>query len=116
MRAKPGQTIIEKFEAHSDVGFSVVLLTPDNVGGLKDGPQRPRPRQNVILALPAYPDYRSRGHDAGIARSSILAPYPTLRALKPASASKKKPRAGRGNHPIQGIVTVHRRPGMAYSG
>jgi len=46
-----GQTIIEKFEAHSDVGFAVVLLTPDDVGGLKDGPQRPRARQNVILEL-----------------------------------------------------------------
>jgi predicted nucleotide-binding protein len=46
-----GRTIIEKFEAHSDVGFAVVLLTPDDVGGLKDGPQRPRARQNVVLEL-----------------------------------------------------------------
>ena len=46
-----GRTIIEKFEAHSDVGFAVVLLTPDDVGGLKNGLQRPRARQNVILEL-----------------------------------------------------------------
>jgi predicted nucleotide-binding protein len=46
-----GRTIIEKFEAHSDVGFAVVLITADDVGGLKDGPQRPRARQNVILEL-----------------------------------------------------------------
>jgi hypothetical protein len=46
-----GRTIIEKFEAHSDVGFAVVLFTPDDVGGFKDGPQRPRARQNVILEL-----------------------------------------------------------------
>lgn len=46
-----GRTIIEKFEAHSDVGFAVVLITPDDVGGLREGPQRPRARQNVILEL-----------------------------------------------------------------
>ncbi len=28
-----GLTIIEKFEVHSDVGFAVVLLTPDDFGG-----------------------------------------------------------------------------------
>ena len=50
-KANEGQTIIEKFEAHSDVGFAVILITPDDVGGLKDGPQRPRARQNVVLEL-----------------------------------------------------------------
>jgi Predicted nucleotide-binding protein containing TIR-like domain len=29
-----GRTIIEKFEAYSDVSFAVVLLTPDDQGGL----------------------------------------------------------------------------------
>jgi predicted nucleotide-binding protein len=47
-----GQTVIEKFEKHGDVGFAVVLLTPDDVGGLKgEELQRPRARQNVILEL-----------------------------------------------------------------
>jgi predicted nucleotide-binding protein len=32
-----GQTIIEKFEKHSDVSFAVVLLTPDDFGGKPDG-------------------------------------------------------------------------------
>jgi predicted nucleotide-binding protein len=50
-KANEGRTIIEKFEAHSDVGFAVVLITADDVGGLKDGPQRLRARQNVILEL-----------------------------------------------------------------
>ena len=27
-----GRTVIEKFEAHSDVAFAVVLFTPDDVG------------------------------------------------------------------------------------
>lgn len=51
-QANQGRTIIEKFERHGDeVGFAVVLLTPDDVGGAKDGPQQSRPRQNVILEL-----------------------------------------------------------------
>jgi predicted nucleotide-binding protein len=46
-----GRTIIEKFEQHSDVGFAVALLTPDDVGGLADEPAklRLRARQNVVL-------------------------------------------------------------------
>lgn len=47
-----GRTIIEKFEGYSDVGFAVVLLTPDDIGGLNDSGKsdlNPRPRQNVVL-------------------------------------------------------------------
>ena len=47
-----GQTIIEKFERHADVGFAVVLLTPDDMGGIAPGSNlQPRARQNVILEL-----------------------------------------------------------------
>lgn len=49
-----GQTIIEKFEGNSDVGFAVVLLTGDDRGGTLAVPcdkQQPRARQNVILEL-----------------------------------------------------------------
>ena len=47
-----GQTIIEKFERHADVGFAVVLLTPDDMGGVAPGSDlQPRARQNVILEL-----------------------------------------------------------------
>lgn len=48
-----GRTIIEKFEAHADVSFAIVLLTPDDLGCPKDRPDqlRPRARQNVILEL-----------------------------------------------------------------
>ena len=45
-----GRTIIEKFEDFSNVGFAVVLCTPDDVGSLaSEDDLRPRPRQNVIL-------------------------------------------------------------------
>lgn len=49
-----GLTIIEKIERFSDVGFAVVLLSPDDVGYSKaDGHDaaRPRARQNVVLEL-----------------------------------------------------------------
>jgi predicted nucleotide-binding protein len=50
-KANQGRTVIEKVEAHSDVGFAVVLLTPDDEGCLKGGTLQPRPRQNVLLEL-----------------------------------------------------------------
>ncbi|MBS1164593.1 MAG: hypothetical protein H6R00_618 [Proteobacteria bacterium] len=50
-QANQGRTIIEKIEAHGDVGFAVVLLTPDDVGAMVGGEQKPRARQNVILEL-----------------------------------------------------------------
>lgn len=46
-----GRTIIEKFEEYAQVGFAVVLCTPDDVGALEseqDTP-KPRPRQNVVF-------------------------------------------------------------------
>lgn len=52
-QANKGRTIIEKFEDLADVAFAVVLLTPDDMGGLKDEQTEPksRARQNVILEL-----------------------------------------------------------------
>jgi len=50
-QANQGRTIIEKIEAHGDVGFAVVLLTPDDVGGKAGEEFRSRVRQNVLLEL-----------------------------------------------------------------
>lgn len=50
-----GETIIEKIERYSDsAGFAIVLITPDDVGGLEseaDDEQNPRARQNVVFEL-----------------------------------------------------------------
>ena len=52
-----GGTWLDRLYQHSDVGFAVVLLTPDDVGAAerdrKDGayPLKPRARQNVIFEL-----------------------------------------------------------------
>jgi hypothetical protein len=50
-QANQGRTVIEKVVAHSDVGFAVVLLTPDDEGGLKGEVPQARARQNVVLEL-----------------------------------------------------------------
>jgi len=51
-QANRGKTIIEKIEANSDVGFAVVLLTPDDLGKAQSANDLlPRARQNVILEL-----------------------------------------------------------------
>jgi predicted nucleotide-binding protein len=53
-----GRTIIEKFEHYSDVGFAVVLLTPDDVGEtarrFQEGGESSlvkRARQNVVFEM-----------------------------------------------------------------
>lgn len=48
-----GRTIIEKFEDYSNVGFAIVLLTPDDNGSSIDEPNgvKRRARQNVIFEL-----------------------------------------------------------------
>lgn len=48
-----GRTIIEKFEANTNVCFAIVLLTPDDIGHPRDDASKakPRARQNVILEL-----------------------------------------------------------------
>jgi len=48
-----GRTIIEKFEDYSNVGFAIVLMTPDDVGSAIDDKEnlKPRARQNVVFEL-----------------------------------------------------------------
>lgn len=50
-QASSGRTIIEKIEQHTDVGFAVVLYTPDDVGNSKGeaGNLQLRARQNVVF-------------------------------------------------------------------
>lgn len=53
-QASGGRTVIEKLEHYSNVGFAVVLVTPDDIGGPIDTDAtdlKPRARQNVIAEL-----------------------------------------------------------------
>ena len=47
-----GRTIIEKLESYSNVGFAVILLSPDDVGrSAREKELKARARQNVIAEL-----------------------------------------------------------------
>lgn len=50
-QANQGKTIIEKIDVYGNVGFAVVLLTPDDEGCARGERPSPRARQNVILEL-----------------------------------------------------------------
>jgi predicted nucleotide-binding protein len=50
-QASQGRTVVEKLEAHASVGFAIVLLTPNDVGGPDPQHLQPRARQNVVLEL-----------------------------------------------------------------
>lgn len=67
-----GQTVIEKFERNSDVGFAIVLLTPDDVGGVDSSNLRPRARQNVVLELGYFVGKLGRASVCAIVRGSGL--------------------------------------------
>jgi len=72
-----GRTIIEKFEAHADVAFAVVLLTPDDVGGPKSAEGlnlRPRARQNVIFELGFFIGKLSRKRVAALVVDHVETP------------------------------------------
>lgn len=72
-----GRTIIEKFEDHaSNVGYAVVLLTPDDVGKL-DGsasPEQKRARQNVLFELGYFAGKLGRGKVCLLKRGELEIP------------------------------------------
>lgn len=48
-----GNTLIEKFEDNSEVGYAVILCSQDDIGYAKNNPEqaKPRARQNVVFEL-----------------------------------------------------------------
>ncbi|HSS48379.1 MAG TPA: nucleotide-binding protein [Thermoanaerobaculia bacterium] len=85
-QADRGQTLIEKFEANSDVGYAFILLTPDEVAYLKsqesssdaDRIKEKRARPNVIFEFGYFVGKLGRGrvcclHTGGVTLPSDLA-------------------------------------------
>ena len=69
-----GHTIIEKFTDYSDVGFAVVLLTADDVGGVKGSTAKqlsPRARQNVVFELGYFIGRLGRSKVCALHESSV---------------------------------------------
>ena len=72
-----GRTIIEKFEQHAQVGFAIVLLTPDDAGSLQgdeNEPIRPRARQNVIFELGFFIGRLGREHVCALTKREVEIP------------------------------------------
>lgn len=70
-----GKHVMEKLEAHSGVGFAVVLLTPDDVGRAgKEEKLRARARQNVILELGYFMAKIGRARVAALCAEGVEQP------------------------------------------
>jgi predicted nucleotide-binding protein len=71
--------LIEKFEVYADVGFAVVLLTPDDVGAPASEANKPasmkrRARQNVILELGYFIGRLSRRRVCALYKQGVEIP------------------------------------------
>jgi predicted nucleotide-binding protein len=78
LREQPnrGRTVIEKFvDCAREVGFAVVLLTPDDLGGAASGDaQMSRARQNVIFELGYFVGSLGRGRACLLRRGDVEIP------------------------------------------
>lgn len=73
-QANQGRTVIEKVVAHGDVGFAVVLLTPDDEGCSRGGTPEPRARQNVLLELGYFIGRLGRDKVCALKRGTLEIP------------------------------------------
>ena len=73
-QANQGRTVIEKVEGNSDVGFAVILLTPDDTGCVKGGEAEPRARQNVLLELGYFIGRLGRAKVCALKRGELEIP------------------------------------------
>ncbi|MEP6880050.1 MAG: nucleotide-binding protein [Nitrosospira sp.] len=77
-----GNTIIEKFEAHSDVGFAIILLTPDEIAYVKDQDKlqddkrvkESRARPNVIFEFGYFVGKLSRKRVCCVLKGEVVFP------------------------------------------
>lgn len=71
-----GRTIIEKLEAHVDVGFAVVLLTPEDFGYPADKPEagQGRARQNVVMELGLFTGVLGRHRVCALHKGDVELP------------------------------------------
>ena len=74
-QASRGMTVPEKLEEYGNVGYAVILLTPDDVGREKGqlGDQ-PRARQNVILELGYFVGRLGRGRVIAFRKDDVEIP------------------------------------------
>jgi len=69
-----GKTLIDEILTRSEVKFAIVLLTPDNVGGIKPEKLKFRADQNVILELGIFVGLLGRANVCGLYTSDLQLP------------------------------------------
>jgi predicted nucleotide-binding protein len=73
--ANRGRTIITKFrEEAAEAGFAVILMTPDDHGGIVGQDTRPRARQNVIFELGFFIGALGPGRVAALVKGGVERP------------------------------------------
>jgi predicted nucleotide-binding protein len=67
------KTVIEKLEEYSNVGYVVVLLSPDDVGASQRSARElhPRPRQNVVFEMGFFVGKLTRGRVCAIVKDKV---------------------------------------------
>lgn len=81
-QADEGRTVIEKFEAHADVGFAIILLTPDEIAYLAsedqhldvDRNKKFRARPNVIWEFGFFVGRLTRARTCCLYRGEVELP------------------------------------------
>lgn len=81
-QADSGQTIIEKFEKHSDVGFAFIIMTPDEIAYLasqdsaseSERVKEARSRPNVIFEFGYFVGKLGRGRTCCLYKAPVIIP------------------------------------------
>jgi hypothetical protein len=74
-RPNAGRHLLTKFQEEADgASFAVVLITPDDEGGVVGGPQRKRARQNVVLELGFFIGKLGSSHVAALVKGDVETP------------------------------------------
>jgi predicted nucleotide-binding protein len=75
-QASQGRNILEKFKAHANVAFAVVLLSPDDIGYPKsnESNKEERARQNVILELGYFLGSLGQAHVCALNKGNTTVP------------------------------------------
>lgn len=78
-QANRGMTVPEKLAANANVGFAIVLLTPDDKGASRNDTElKPRARQNVILELGYFVGLLGRERVCAMLKNEVEIPSDIL--------------------------------------
>ncbi|ABQ35415.1 TIR domain-containing protein [Bradyrhizobium sp. BTAi1] len=75
LRPNSGRHLLTKFREEADgANFAVILMTPDDVGGIAGADVQPRARQNVVFELGFFIGKLGPAHVAALLKSNVEKP------------------------------------------